>query len=299
MFKIFIGSLSVCLVMLSTNIVSAQSTTDPQTKTQQINWLGVSLMTVSDALKSQLGNLLNTDQGVMIKSVQANSPAQKAGLQSYDILRAFNGIAITSTQQVYDLVQQNKANKSAKLDIIRKGQKRMISAIIGTREVNTYQTNQAPFPSVPRHSFNNNFWNSPFPPFPQTNWNSFFNQPPLQPNGNSLSTPGFPLFPQQLSNGMQSWSHSESMNIKTLANGNIHAELKTKDTDGNEKNFIFEGNRETVIQDIQQQKGLPENQKKNLINALQGNSMMDINQNFFENFPYNPNNSMPQQGTMY
>jgi hypothetical protein len=299
MFKIFIGSLSVCLVMLSTNIVSAQSTTDPQTKTQQINWLGVSLMTVSDALKSQLGNLLNTDQGVMIKSVQANSPAQKAGLQSYDILRAFNGIAITSTQQVYDLVQQNKANKSAKLDIIRKGQKRMISAIIGTREVNTYQTNQASFPSVPRHSFNNNFWNSPFPPFPQTNWNSFFNQPPLQPNGNSLSTPGFPLFPQQLSNGMQSWSHSESMNIKTLANGNIHAELKTKDTDGNEKNFIFEGNRETVIQDIQQQKGLPENQKKNLINALQGNSMMDINQNFFENFPYNPNNSMPQQGTMY
>jgi hypothetical protein len=200
---------------------------------------------------------------------------------------------------VYDLVQQNKANESAKLDIIRKGQKRMISAIIGTREVNTYQTNQAPFPSVPRHSFNNNFWNSPFPPFPQTNWNSFFNQPPLQPNGNSLSTPGFPLFPQQLSNGMQSWSHSESMNIKTLANGNIHAELKTKDTDGNEKNFIFEGNRETVIQDIQQQKGLPENQKKNLINALQGNSMMDINQNFFENFPYNPNNSMPQQGTMY
>lgn len=298
MFKILISTLSISLLMLMTNFVGAQSSPYPQVKTQQINWLGVSLINVSSALKSQLGDALDMDQGVMIKSVQPNSPALKAGLQSYDILTVFNGEKVTSVKQVYDLVQKSKSDQDAKLGIIRNGQKQMISAKIGTREVNNKRVNPPSFPSMPR-GFNNNFWNTPFPQFPQQNWNSFFNQAPLQPSWNSFSTPDFPSFPKQLPNGVQSWSHSESMNVKTLANGNIHAELKTKDTQGNEKNFVFEGKKETVIKDIQQQKDLPENQKQNLINALQGNSMINLNQNFFKNFPYNPNNTMPQQGTMY
>jgi len=265
--------------------LGTQALTPSQTNTQQIKWLGISLIKVSTALQSQLGNLLNSGEGVMINNVQADSPAQKAGLKSYDILIKFNEHKITSIKQVYELVQQNEENKDAQLLVIRQGQKKTISAKIGTRQVNNSPYKQLPAPPLSR-GFNNNFWNSPFP---QPDFNSFFNQP-------DFSTPAFPFWPNNLpNNNVQSWSQSQSMNVTTLANGKIHAELKTKDTNGNEKNFIFEGNPESVIKDIQQQKDLPENQKQNLISALQGKPLINFNHNFFNNFPDNSfNNRFPR-----
>ncbi len=239
-------------------------------KPAQIKWLGISLGQISPALQSQLASQLKGGMGVMITGVQANSPAEKAGLKAFDILTRFNKTTVSNSQQVYGLVQQSSASENITLEYIRAGKTQTTTAKIGSREINHQQN-----------------WNQPFQGWPNGNqlggWPNFNNDPFYQNFDRNFSTPffnfpklpNFPDFPKDFGenfNGknMQSFSQSESLSIETLQDGKIHVELKSKDTDGNEKNFVFEGKPDQIIKDIQQQKDLPEAQKQKLIGAIQG-----------------------------
>ena len=114
----------VCIALLafSPQIALANQANMPQQNNPQqtipaknsIKWLGISLDNLSPALRSQLGTQVSANQGVIIKDVQGNSPAKKAGLQAFDVLTAFNGEKITDTQQVYTLVQNSNENQEDK-----------------------------------------------------------------------------------------------------------------------------------------------------------------------------------------
>lgn len=278
------------LIMLSvfvTAILSAQnsqfvnSTPQPQNAAPKVKWLGITVENLSGALRSQLGTRIKTDAGVLIREVEPNSPADRAGLQRFDILMSVEGKAISSSNQLYQIVQQTRTDEAISLEVIRQGEFKTMKSNIGERTVSRPSQIQ-PFNQPFGGGFNHPFWNS------QPNWNSPFFQQPFNRGWQGFNMPPLTNIPKNLSGQSQSWSQSESLSVNTLKDGKIRAELKTKDKDNNEKNYVFEGNRNSVINQIQQQQEISQQHKQQLLGAVQGNSFQFFNNSGFNRFFNNP-----------
>jgi S1-C subfamily serine protease len=89
-------------------------------KTPQRGYLGIIANTVAipEEIAEQAG--LEQDTGVMIFSVEANSPARKAGLAMGDVLVKFNGKPVTDFMDLPRLLAEDVVGKETKLTIIRR-----------------------------------------------------------------------------------------------------------------------------------------------------------------------------------
>lgn len=96
-------------------------------------WLGVGLETLTPSLNSYL-NLNQHQRGVVISEVQKNSPADIAGLKSYDVLLKFNKKVITNSQDLAFLVKRTAAGVKVPVEIIREGKKQIKNVTIGSLE---------------------------------------------------------------------------------------------------------------------------------------------------------------------
>lgn len=226
---------------------SLQPVTPPQSAqqaaTEQITWLGVALGEVPPALSAQLGALIPAGQGVMIEAVDADSPAAKAGLQRHDILLAMDDQELYSAQQLSALVKAAKPGSQVTFHGVHQGELKQISVTLGGRGVPNY-----------RHQW----------------------QQPRLVN---------PPVPPALRGGSQqqnlSWDSFESVEVKMLPDGRYHAEVTYKDENGDQKSFTFEGKREEIVQQIQEQQGLPVRKRQALLNALNMRPDAVFNQPFF------------------
>lgn len=95
-------------------------------------YLGVVTAAVSDDLRVQLD--LPEDSGLVVRSVAPGSPAEKAGLEASDILLAFAGRKVTSLLDFSEMVQGTRGGTRVRLDIVRRGRRRTIDAVIEARE---------------------------------------------------------------------------------------------------------------------------------------------------------------------
>ena len=89
-------------------------------KTPQRGYLGIIANTVAipEEIAEQAG--LEQDTGVMIFSVEANSPARKAGLAMGDVLVKFNGKPVTDFMDLPRLLAEDVVGKETNLTIIRR-----------------------------------------------------------------------------------------------------------------------------------------------------------------------------------
>lgn len=89
-------------------------------KIPQRGYLGIIANTVAipEEIAEQAG--LEQDTGVMIFSVEANSPARKAGLAMGDVLVKFNGKPVTDFMDLPRLLAEDVVGKETKLTIIRR-----------------------------------------------------------------------------------------------------------------------------------------------------------------------------------
>jgi len=89
-------------------------------KTPQRGYLGIIANTVAipEEVQEQAG--LEQDTGVMIFSVEAGSPARKAGVAMGDVLVKFNGKPVNDFTDLPRLLQEDVVGKETKLTIIRR-----------------------------------------------------------------------------------------------------------------------------------------------------------------------------------
>ncbi len=89
-------------------------------KVAQKGYLGIIANTVAipEEIAEQAG--LEQETGVMIFSVEAGSPARKAGLAMGDVLVQFNGKPVTDFYDLPKLLAEDVVNKETKLTIIRR-----------------------------------------------------------------------------------------------------------------------------------------------------------------------------------
>lgn len=230
----------------------------------ETGWLGIALAPVPAVLANQLGNLIPHNQGVMVQSVSPNSPAEKIGLQPYDVILSLDEQKLYSPRQLAQLVSSKPA-KQVNLKVVHQGQLKDIPVTLGKR-------------SLPQQTQRRAM--SAFPP----GWPPRFRSVPMMP-----VRPMQPIAPPSANtqgNSMLAWDSFESVQVKTLPDGRYHAEVRYKDAKGEVKNFTFEGKQDEITQQINKQADLPEDKKQALLNALnmKPNTLLNhplFNQPFF------------------
>lgn len=85
----------------------------------QRSYLGVGIQPVSYELAEQLG--VPARSGVAVTDVFPNTPALKTGLKSGDVIVKFNGVAITTPQQLQLVVERSALGKNLPVEIVRDG----------------------------------------------------------------------------------------------------------------------------------------------------------------------------------
>jgi serine protease Do len=82
-------------------------------------WLGVVIQPITPELAKSFG--LKSEAGALVSEVVKDSPAQKAGLKSGDIITEFNGKKIQEMNELPRQVASTPVGKKVKVRILRKG----------------------------------------------------------------------------------------------------------------------------------------------------------------------------------
>ena len=85
-------------------------------------WIGVSVVAIEPALRSQL-LLPENHAGLLATDVVKDSPGPKAGVRPHDILLKLDGQELTDQSRLIQVVQ-SKGDRSIPLEIVREGKKR-------------------------------------------------------------------------------------------------------------------------------------------------------------------------------
>jgi len=80
-------------------------------------WLGVSIQDVTPDLAKQFG--LTDSRGALVSEVIPDSPAAAAGIQSGDVIIAFNGKTVDSPSILRNTVAQTSVGKTIKVELLR------------------------------------------------------------------------------------------------------------------------------------------------------------------------------------
>ena len=254
-------------VIFSLAINSAYAQNNPRLNTQQPEtsvanqsvWLGVWIENVPIALGKHLSTMLQENQGVLVSRVHDNSPAQKAGLQQYDVIAQLNDQKIFSSQQLSQLISNAKLDSKMTIHYVHQG-KMLTKEVVLTLKPQTAfsrknRVNKVQ-PILPRG----------FDPF---------NHPRF----------GFQDFPNKMQQDSKSssWSEFESLLIQSTAPDEYKISVTYQDSNSNKKAFTFEGNIEQIQQQIKSSNEMDEKKKIKLLDALanQGNINNPFQQGFF------------------
>lgn len=92
--------------------------------------LGVTIQELNQTLAESFG--LKNANGALVTAVSPNSPAQKAGLQTGDVIVGFNGKPIGSSAELPLAVADVRPGESAQIKVWRKGGEQTLKVVVGT-----------------------------------------------------------------------------------------------------------------------------------------------------------------------
>ncbi len=110
---------------IATRIRAPKRVRQAQNQAQQAQnlpdtWIGVRMSPIPAPLAAHVG-----DQGMMVANVVTDSPADKAGLQQYDVITQFNDVKIATNEDLVNAIQ-DAGRGTAKVRIIRGGKSEVV-----------------------------------------------------------------------------------------------------------------------------------------------------------------------------
>jgi len=116
-------------------------------KASTLTYLGIYATPVNPSVSNQLN--LTANFYLNVERVESNSPAEKGGVQKFDLLMQFNDQVLINPEQLKCLVRSKKPGEEVILTILRKGKKEMITLTLG--KIN--RTIERRFPHLDRGYF--------------------------------------------------------------------------------------------------------------------------------------------------
>ena len=120
---------------------------DKELKASTLTYLGIYATPVNPSVSNQLN--LTANFYLNVERVESNSPAEKGGVQKFDLLMQFNDQVLINPEQLKCLVRSKKPGEEVVLTILRKGKREMITLILG--KIN--RTSERRFPHLDRGYF--------------------------------------------------------------------------------------------------------------------------------------------------
>lgn len=93
-------------------------------------WLGVVIQPVDEDIASALG--LDEPKGALVNSVQAGSPAERAGIEAGDVVVAFDGRTVEDPRDLARMVADAGPGHEARITVVRDGRERTLEVELGT-----------------------------------------------------------------------------------------------------------------------------------------------------------------------
>jgi serine protease Do len=143
--------------MTATLGMSQNAPPAPRVATGAVSFLGVAIQEIdSDRAKALK---LPEEAGVEVTRIAPDSPAEKAGIKTGDVLTQYNGQRVEGMDQFSRMVRETPAGREVRIGILRNGSAQTISAKIAARPLITGQLVPAPtalpafdyrFPDMPQ-----------------------------------------------------------------------------------------------------------------------------------------------------
>jgi hypothetical protein len=99
-------------------------------------YLGIQMEDVTSGKLSEYK--LNSERGVIVRSVIKGSPAEAANLKEGDVILEFGGFQVWSSAQLARLVEDTPAGRKVELAIIRDGKRMDLTAQVASRDDRTF-----------------------------------------------------------------------------------------------------------------------------------------------------------------
>lgn len=125
-------------------------------------WMGVNLTWVEESTTAQLRDVPE-GFGLLVESVESDSPAAAAGLQSLDVIWKLEDQLIANKWQLYSLLKMKGVGTEVEFSVFRGGETITLSLVIGKRPVCEAEAKKAademlmpPLPGSPMRAINYN-----------------------------------------------------------------------------------------------------------------------------------------------
>jgi S1-C subfamily serine protease len=92
-------------------------------------WLGLTATNTTINRRLTLHHGLDTESGVRVQSVERGSPAEKAGLESGDLIVSYDHEPTTSIDRLQQVLDSRRINKPCEILCLRRGQKLVLAAV--------------------------------------------------------------------------------------------------------------------------------------------------------------------------
>jgi len=257
----FATALSLSVIVPIQSVQASNATPTIEVQASQ-SYLGVAIDVLPTSLQKQLENVLVENQGVLVKEVVADSPAQKAKLQIFDILLSYNEQAIQSPKHLTQLVRTTKKGDKINLKVIRNAQEMTIPVTIGTQNLaanskhSRYSMHNKPMHHKPM--LHNPLHHNPMRHNPMHHESR---HPPMMYNSKQMH--GFCQ-----SKPTKNWDSFQALSLNKLQDNQYQASIEFLDEDGQKKRFQFQGSRASIVGQLNNQELLPKTEKQQLMNLF-------------------------------
>ena len=113
---------------------------------EKATYLGVYAVKLSPVVSRQLG--LDGNLYLSVEQVNPGSPAEKAGVEKYDILKKLDDQVLVNNEQLRDLVRSRKVDEEVILTILRGGKEKTLTAKLAQTEVPRAQARANALPRI-------------------------------------------------------------------------------------------------------------------------------------------------------
>jgi serine protease Do len=92
-------------------------------------WLGVGIQELTEELAAQFA--VKPEDGVLVGNVMQDSPAERGGMKTGDIIQEFNGNRISNVRQLQREVAQSLVGSPARVRVLREKKPLMLTIVLG------------------------------------------------------------------------------------------------------------------------------------------------------------------------
>ena len=97
----------------------------PDLPRSMMSWRSTVLGLESESLNSQLAGFFGVKEGVLVRAVTRNSPAEKAGIKAGDVIMKIDGTAVTSPREISSVVRSLRGTKRTVAVVLVRERKEM------------------------------------------------------------------------------------------------------------------------------------------------------------------------------